>query len=162
MCIPVRGVVVGLDSLSPAQRSERMSRVRGRGNRSTEQRVATALRAHRINGWRRHFSLPGRPDFFFPTARLAVFVHGCFWHGCMTCKRRMPVHNRGIWREKILGTRRRDRRVGRQLRARSIGALTIWEHELSDVVWLRRLKRQIARRLAHKNLDRDIRRSSQR
>jgi len=64
------------------KRSEVMSRVRGSGNRSTELRLIAIFRKHSITGWRRNQRLPGLPDFVFPKQRLAVFVDGCFWHGC--------------------------------------------------------------------------------
>src|SRR5690242_2121977 len=80
------------DPLTPAQRSERMARVKGRGNRSTEVRIAAALAGAAIRGWRRHPQhVLGRPDFWFPAERVVVFVDGCFWHGCPTCARRLPV-----------------------------------------------------------------------
>ena len=134
------------DPLSSGERSERMSRVRATGNKSTELRVAAALRARGISGWRRHLrSIPGRPDFYFPKARLAVFVDGCFWHACPKCARRVPRTRAGFWEAKIESNRRRDARVRRQLRALGIRALRVWEHELKNEAWSRRLLRQLAR-----------------
>ena len=64
-----------VDPLSPAARSERMSKVRSTGNASTELVVVRTLKAFRITGWRRHLGwIPGKPDFYFPSARVAVFV----------------------------------------------------------------------------------------
>src|SRR5690242_17700573 len=134
------------DPLSKMARSERMSRVRSRGNASTEQRVARALRAAGLIGWRRHAALPGKPDFFFPKLRVAIFVHGCFWHGCDVCRRRVPANNRTFWRRKIEANRARDRRVKRLLARRSIGAVTVWEHELQSDVWLARVRRVLNKR----------------
>ena len=59
-----------------------MAAIRSRGNKDTELKLASILRASGITGWRRHQPLPGHPDFIFRHARLAVFVDGCFWHGC--------------------------------------------------------------------------------
>ena len=114
------------DVFTPQKRSEVMSRIRGRGNRSTELCFASLLRQHHLTGWRRHLPLPGRPDFTFPKVRICVFVHGCFWHGCPACAT-FPKHRARYWRNKILGNRRRDRRVCRQLRARGYAVLTVWE-----------------------------------
>jgi DNA mismatch endonuclease, patch repair protein len=77
-----------------------MSSVRSRSNKSTELVLLSIMKANRIRGWRRHPSLPGRPDFAFKSAKLAIFVDGCFWHGCPRCYR-PPKHNSGFWAEKV-------------------------------------------------------------
>lgn len=59
-----------------------MAAIRSCGNRGTELRLIAFMRAHGITGWRRGAKLTGKPDFVFPAKRLAVFVDGCFWHGC--------------------------------------------------------------------------------
>lgn len=64
-----------------AARARTMRAVRAHGNASTELVVAKLLRANGIRGWRRHLPLPGRPDFAWPTSKVALFVDGCFWHG---------------------------------------------------------------------------------
>lgn len=116
------------DVFTRKKRSEVMSRIRGRGNLSTEMRMIALMRAHGIKGWRRHRPLPGRPDFVFIRERVAVFVDGCFWHGC-------PVHYVaprtaiGFWRKKIEGNRARDRRNTRELRRRGWRVVRLWEHD---------------------------------
>jgi DNA mismatch endonuclease (patch repair protein) len=74
--------------------------------------------------------LPGAPDFVFPRLRVAVFVDGCFWHGCPRCDRPMPQNNRRYWEKKIEFNKQRARLVARQLRARTFTVLRVWEHEL--------------------------------
>jgi DNA mismatch endonuclease (patch repair protein) len=107
-----------------------MSRIRGRGNRSTEHAMAVLLRTQRITGWRRHpAKVFGRPDFYFPKPRIALFLDGCFWHACRRCFR-MPAHNRSFWEEKIRRNRLRDRLVARTLRVDGIRVLRLWEHDL--------------------------------
>jgi DNA mismatch endonuclease (patch repair protein) len=123
-----------------------MAAIRGRGNRGTELRLVALLRAHGLSGWRRGSRLPGRPDFVFPRVRLAVFVDGCFWHGCPRHVT-WPRQNAGFWREKITGNRARDRRVNRTLRARGWRVLRIWEHALARK-HERRLVSRIRRALA--------------
>ena len=59
-----------------------MSLIRSRGNRDTELRLITIMRAHSITGWRRNWPIFGKPDFVFPKLKLAFFVDGRFWHGC--------------------------------------------------------------------------------
>jgi DNA mismatch endonuclease (patch repair protein) len=72
-----------------------MSKICGSGNRGTELRLIEIFKARGITGWRRKYKLPGKPDFVFPKARVAVFVDGCFWHGCPKhC--RMPRSNKKI------------------------------------------------------------------
>ena len=118
------------DIYSQTKRSEIMSRVRGYGNRSSEHRLIGIFKAASITGWRRKQPLFGRPDFIFPKQRLAVFVDGCFWHGC-------PVHascpstNRAFWKLKLSRNKDRDRLVTRVLRSRGWRVLRIWHHQLS-------------------------------
>lgn len=108
-----------------------MRRVRSTGNRSTERRLRAALVSRGISGWEMHAAdLPGTPDFVFRSASLAVFVDGCFWHGCPRCDRRLPATNSEYWARKIQGNRRRARLVARALNRRGFGTLRIWEHEL--------------------------------
>lgn len=134
------------DPLSPTERSERMARVRSRGNASTELNAVATLRAHHISGWRRHpGGIPGTPDLYFPKQRLALFLHGCFWHSCPRCARRSPVGRREFWAEKLSANRRRDARVRRRLHQVRIGAMVVWEHELRGNAWVRRLRRRLAR-----------------
>ena len=117
------------DVLSKKKRSAAMAAVRSRGNKQTELVLAKLLRANRITGWSRHPSLLGKPDFVFRRHRLAVFVDGCFWHGCPShC--RMPSSNQTYWRPKIAGNKARDTLVVAALRKRGWRVLRIWEHEL--------------------------------
>ena len=103
------------DIWSKSKRSEVMSRIRGKGNEKTEIRLAKLMRKAGIMGWRRHLPIPGRPDFAFRKQKVAVFVDGCFWHGCPRCFR-LPKQNRAFWKAKIEGNRRRDRSVNGRLR----------------------------------------------
>ena len=131
------------DVFNKAKRSEVMSRIRGKGNRSTEIKLLKLFREHGITGWRRHRPLPGKPDFVFPEQRLAIFVDGCFWHGCPRCYIK-PKQNAKFWREKIGGNIKRDRKVSRQLRAEGWSVCRIWECRLkkTDSV-IRRIERML-------------------
>ena len=134
------------DTVTPQQRSEIMRAVRSRGNQVTELAFLRLLRRHRITGWRRQVRLTGSPDFLFREARVAVFVDGCFWHGCPEhC--RMPKGNRSYWMRKITGNRVRDRQVVRRLRMAGWRVLRVWEHELArsmETRLLRRIRRLLA------------------
>ena len=104
---------------------------KGKGNLSTELRLVALMKKERLNGWRRGSLLPGKPDFIFPKDRLAVFVDGCFWHGCARCRRNLkPATNRMFWVEKIRMNKLRDLRVGRQLKREDWSVIRIWEHEI--------------------------------
>jgi DNA mismatch endonuclease, patch repair protein len=108
-----------------------MAAIRSSGNKATELKLVAILRAAGIIGWRRHQSLLGHPDFIFRRQRLAVFVDGCFWHGCPRhC--RVPRGNRQYWQRKIALNSARDRRVTRLLRSRGWRVLRIWGHALAS------------------------------
>ena len=118
------------DVFTKAKRSEVMSRIRSRGNKDTELALAILFRAHKIKGWRRHQNIFGKPDFAFRRERLAIFVDGCFWHGCPKhCK--LPSGNRMFWEKKLSTNRERDRRVNRELRKLGWRVIRIWEHDLA-------------------------------
>lgn len=111
-------------------RAQLMARVRSTGNQTTEVRLAKLLRQEGLTGWRRHQSLPGKPDFGWRAARVAVFVDGCFWHG-HDCKRNVtPATNVDAWREKIQKNQARDRRTARALRDQGWRVIRIWECQL--------------------------------
>jgi DNA mismatch endonuclease (patch repair protein) len=118
------------DVFSKQKRSEVMSRIRSRGNAATELALAKLFRRHKITGWRRNQKIFGKPDFIFRKARLAVFVDGCFWHGCPRHGTK-PKGNAAFWRNKISRNQTRDRLVTRTLRRTGWRVLRIWEHELA-------------------------------
>jgi DNA mismatch endonuclease (patch repair protein) len=135
-----RRIVNRVDPLSPKQRSARMALVRSKKNRSTEMRVAAQLIGRGLSGWSRNPpDIPGCPDFCFAEERVAVFVDGCFWHGCLRCRRNLPQARREFWRNKIETNRTRDRKVNALLKAKGFTVVRIWEHALKDGLWLRRL-----------------------
>ena len=117
------------DTFSKRKRSEVMAAIRGKGNRETEVRFAQILRKYRIKGWRRHFPLFGRPDFVFQRQRVAVFVDGCFWHGCREHSR-VPKSNVAYWRTKLQRNIQRDRQSNRALRRRGWNVIRLWQHSL--------------------------------
>src|SRR5689334_609223 len=119
------------DVFTKQKRSEVMAAIRSRRNRSTELAFASALRRAGIKGWRRHLPLPGSPDFSFPKIKVAIFLDGCFWHGCPIHGRR-PKTNQVFWETKLERNLRRDRRVKRQLRAKRWVVIRLWEHELEN------------------------------
>ena len=121
-----------------------MAAIRGRDNKTTELRLAAALRFFRLTGWRRHLPLPGKPDFAWRGEKVAVFVDGCFWHGHVGCYK-APRHNAEFWKAKVEGNRRRDRRADRQLRAMGWSVIRIWECRVGNPGTLSRIRRALGR-----------------
>lgn len=109
--------------------SRQMRSIKGQRNRSTELAFVALLRQHRMKGWRRNWPLLGKPDFAFPRQRVAVFVDGCFWHGCSDCYR-LPRTRTSYWDAKRKRNKLRDKAVTRQLNAKGWTVVRIWEHEL--------------------------------
>jgi DNA mismatch endonuclease (patch repair protein) len=134
------------DVFTKRKRSEVMSRVRGRGNKATELALIALLRRRRITGWRRNQRVFGKPDFVFQKLRVALFVDGCFWHGCPRHATK-PKNNAAFWRRKFAANKTRDLLVNRTLRKRGWRVLRIWQHELGRKHEARLFQR-IRRRLA--------------
>jgi DNA mismatch endonuclease (patch repair protein) len=136
------------DVFTKAQRSAVMARVRSRDNASTEIRTVELLRATEITGWRRHSRIFGKPDFIFQKAKIALFVDGCFWHGCPRCKR-VPTSSEAFWRAKIQRNIQRDKKVSRQLRKEGWKVIRVRECRLRmPTQFLNRLKALNLRRVA--------------
>jgi DNA mismatch endonuclease (patch repair protein) len=130
------------DLFDPVQRSAVMRAVK---SRDTAPELAVRRAAHAL-GLRfrlQRTDLPGKPDLVFPARRLALFVHGCFWHG-HDCLRgaRMPKTNRAYWESKIGRNVARDAAASAALKQLGWTPRTIWECETRDPA---KLSRRIAR-----------------
>ncbi|MBO2971053.1 very short patch repair endonuclease [Burkholderia pseudomallei] len=121
-----------MDSLTPAERSERMSRIKGKDTkpelivRSLIHRMGYRYRLHRKG-------LPGRPDLVFAKRRKAIFIHGCFWHrheGCHLA--RLPKSRLDFWLPKLEANAARDKEVEQRLAELGWKVLTIWECEVKE------------------------------
>ena len=124
----VPGTHVG-DFMSPAKRSALMARIRG-SNTGPERRVSDSLLKAGLKFEQHSPDLPGRPDFVFREARLAIFVEGSFWHGF-----RFPLWKHKLsekWQLKIEATRERDRRNFRRLQHAGWRVIRIWEHQIEN------------------------------
>lgn len=126
------------DTLSPSERSERMSRIKGRDTKP-EMLVRRMLHAMGYR-YRLHAKdLPGRPDVVFRSRKKAVFIHGCFWHRHPGCKMtRMPKSRLNFWRSKLEGNRKRDIRNQKALSLMGWKVLVVWECETRDTAELAR------------------------
>jgi DNA mismatch endonuclease (patch repair protein) len=115
----------------------------GRGT-SPEVALRQALRAAGVRGYRVNRRIEGvRPDIVLGRARTAVFVHGCFWHRCPTCRHPLPRSHRDFWLAKFRRNKQRDREKRRRLEAAGWNVVEVWEHEVRDA--LPRVTRVIAR-----------------
>lgn len=103
-----------MDHVTMKVRSRIMAAIHSRGNTTTELPLGRLLWASGAKGYRKHWPVAGKPDFAWPGRKVAVFVDGCFWHGCR-CKY-LPRTNTEFWRKKIETNKRRDRRVSQSLR----------------------------------------------
>ena len=127
------------DIVDPRRRSELMAGIRGR---DTRPEIAVRRMAHRMGlRFRLHRKdLPGRPDLVFVRHRVAVFVHGCFWHHHRGCKyAHIPKSRVSFWREKFTQNTARDDRNAKALRDLGWRVLTIWECETRKDDDIRRL-----------------------
>jgi DNA mismatch endonuclease (patch repair protein) len=120
-----------------------MAAIRSRGNMTTEKALRFRLVRAGISGWRLHLTtVPGKPDFVFAGKHLAIFVDGCYWHGCPKCYR-SPTSNTKYWSEKFMRNKSRDRSVTISLRRSGWKVVRIWEHEVkrSPVSALNKIRR---------------------
>ncbi|WP_327437295.1 DNA mismatch endonuclease Vsr [Ensifer adhaerens] len=122
------------DTLSPSERSERMSRVR---NRDTKPELRVRRLVHSL-GYRFRLhrrDLPGSPDLVFPRYRAVIFVHGCFWHmhSDVNCRlARTPKSRLDFWGPKLRSNQVRDEQVIQSLVALGWRVLVIWECQVKD------------------------------
>ena len=132
--------MIGTDVYSAEQRSAVMRRVKAKDTapelavRKTLTRLGARYRLHRKD-------LPGKPDIVMPGRRLAIFVHGCFWHG-HDCARgaRVPKQNRDYWLAKVARNRARDAHSQAALNAAGWRVETVWECEIKAAAgWAARL-----------------------
>jgi len=121
-----------MDIFDRQKRSEVMSRVRGKDTKP-ELRVRSYLHAAGLRYVLHDKTLPGKPDLSFPSRRVAMFVHGCFWHGHEGCKRAtIPATRPEFWQAKIKGNRERDLRDREALEALGWQVRTLWQCSITD------------------------------
>ena len=132
-----------IDTLTVAERSERMSRVR---DRDTKPELIVRRLIHQMgHRYRLHRrDLPGVPDMVFPRRKKAIFIHGCFWHrhsdpGCRMA--RMPKSRQDYWEPKLAGNCYRDKINQARLRELGWDVLVIWECEARHIENIKNLIR---------------------
>ena len=121
------------DVFTAEQRSAVMARVKSKD--TAPERVVRRLLTKLGARYRLHRAdLPGKPDIVMPGRKLAIFVHGCFWHG-HDCPRgaRVPKANRDYWLGKVARNRDRDIRSRTALEALGWRVMTVWECKLKNL-----------------------------
>jgi DNA mismatch endonuclease, patch repair protein len=118
----------------PLTVQEKISRhMRGNKGRDTQPELLLrrALWQNELRGYRVHWrKAPGKPDICYPARRLAIFVHGCFWHRCPYCLPAFPKSNHTFWEEKFADTEQRDERYKTMYREAGWQRVVIWECQL--------------------------------
>jgi DNA mismatch endonuclease (patch repair protein) len=120
------------DFVSPEKRSKIMRGVK-QSNTKPEVRVRRALHAMGYRFRLHRKDLPGRPDIVLPRYKLAIMVHGCFWHQHASCKDgRQPTSNTSYWSPKLARNVERDAEKAAALVALGWRVETVWECETKD------------------------------
>lgn len=136
------------DRFTPEQRSDIMSRIKGR-NTAPERTVRSLL--HRM-GYRFRLhrkGLPGNPDIVLPKYMVVIFVHGCFWHGHTDCNRaKRPTSNVEFWNNKLQRNVERDRSVRQELEDLGWHVEVIWQCEIRDIPQLESRLRSLFYRIS--------------
>lgn len=122
--------------LPPRPSSTTVSKImRANRSRDTSPEIALrrAFRSIGIRGARYAYKgAPGRPDIAYPRERVAVFVHGCFWHRCPMCRLPLPKSNVAYWREKFWRNKERDRRKRKELERAGWRVFEVWECDIRE------------------------------
>lgn len=124
------------DGRAPIPKNEVTSRVMSANrarNTGPELALLTEIRRLGLRGYRLHRkSVPGRPDLSFGPQKVAVFVHGCYWHRCPRCHLPLPKSHTEFWRAKFAANRRRDASKTRILEKAGWKVVTVWECEVRE------------------------------
>ena len=117
------------DVFDERKRSEIMSKVRSKNNRSTELKLIQLFKENHIVGWKRNYPVKGHPDFVFLDKKIAVFVDGCFWHG-HDCRNTRPSDNADYWKKKRERNMKHDKEITELFERRGWIVIRIWECEM--------------------------------
>jgi DNA mismatch endonuclease (patch repair protein) len=120
------------DKFTKPERSKIMAQVK---SENTSPELAIRKLLHRLGfRFRLHRKdLPGKPDIVLPKHKTVIFVHGCFWHGHLGCKRASrPTSNTDFWNKKLDRNIERDRAAREELEKIGWRVMTIWECEIKD------------------------------
>lgn len=132
-----------VDNLKPGDRRKTMQAVKGKGTR-LERYLFSMLAGMRLKGWRKNADdVIGKPDVIFTIPKIAIFVDGCFWHGCPHCQRKLPEANREYWEKKITRNVQLAKQHNYKLRKDGWSVIRIWEHEINDKPARKNIRRRV-------------------
>lgn len=117
-----------MDVHSKQQRSFNMSRIKSTGTKP-ELKLRKYLWSKGLRGYRIKSKVIGRPDIYYPKAKLAIFIDGCFWHMCPKCFI-APKTNEEFWSKKLGINVVRDRIIDQKLTSQKVSFMRFWEHEI--------------------------------
>lgn len=117
------------DIFNSKKRSDIMSKVHSKNNKSTELKLIQIFEENHIKGWRRNYPVKGHPDFVFIDKKIAIFVDGCFWHG-HDCRNTRPSDNADYWTKKRERNIKHDKEITKLFEQRGWTVIRIWECEL--------------------------------
>ena len=118
------------DVFSKEKRSQVMSSVHSKKNKTTELRLIEIFKQEGVTGWRRNYKVKGHPDFVFLDKKIAIFVDGCFWHG-HDCRNTRPADNAEFWQKKRERNIKHDKEITKLFEDRGWIVIRIWECELT-------------------------------
>ncbi|MBI5879025.1 MAG: very short patch repair endonuclease [Chloroflexi bacterium] len=121
------------DNIKPEHRHRAMQAVKAKSTRP-ERRLFAMLAGLHVTGWKKNdASVFGKPDISFSKQQIAIFVDGCFWHGCLYCHKSLPKTNRAYWKRKISRNIERAKLTNRHLRREGWRVIRIWEHDVGNL-----------------------------
>ncbi len=132
-----------VDNLKNEDRRKTMRAVKGKGTK-LELCLFSMLAGMELRGWRKNAGdVIGKPDVVFPGERVAIFVDGCFWHGCPHCQRPLPQTNREYWERKINRNVELAKQNNQKLSEAGWFVIRIWEHEIKNLADRERIRGEI-------------------
>lgn len=132
------------DNLTPEDRQKTMRAVKGKGTK-LEKSLFSMLAGMGLKGWKKNVSnIVGKPDIIFLDQKIAIFIDGCFWHGCPICQRKLPETNREYWKRKIARNVQLAKTHNQQLADEGWKVIRIWEHEMKNEAGKREIRAKIS------------------
>ncbi|PIR80008.1 MAG: very short patch repair endonuclease [Candidatus Levybacteria bacterium CG10_big_fil_rev_8_21_14_0_10_35_13] len=119
-----------MDVHTKSQRSFNMSRIKS-SNTALEIMFRKYIWQEGVRGFRVKNKILGKPDIYFPKKKIAVFIDGCFWHKC-PIDFITPKSNVEFWNSKISENLKRDKKINKLLKEKSVTVIRLWEHEVEN------------------------------
>lgn len=142
-----------VDNLTQSDRKKTMGSIKGTKN-GPERKLHAMLAGMKLHGWEDNVKdIAGKPDIIFRQSKVAIFLDGCFWHGCPSCCKKIPATNTEYWKKKILHNIELGKIYDENLRNMGWIVIRIWEHELKDNKSMNAFKKNLSEILAKEEND---------